>query len=51
MFFDGRAATQEKPETETRRLQIGGGKLRRSPAGEVCLFSLNNSTVSMMKRD
>ena len=27
MFFDGRAATREKPETEIRRPKIGGGKL------------------------
>ena len=51
MFFQRRAATQEKPETEIRRLQIGGGKLRRSPAGEVSFFSINISTVSMMKRE
>ena len=50
-FFEGRAATWKKQETETRRLQIGGGKLRRSPAGEVSFFSINISTVSMMKRE
>ena len=50
-FFDGRAATRKKQETETTRLQIRGGKLRRSPAGEVSFFSIDISTVSMMKRE
>ena len=51
MYFDERAATREKQETETRRLQIRGGELRRSPAGEVSFFSIDISTVSMMKRE
>ena len=51
MFFDGRAATEEKPETKIRRLKIGGRKLRRSPAGEVSFFFIDISTVSMIKRE
>jgi hypothetical protein len=51
MFFGERRRTREKPETERRRQQIGGGKLRRSPARVVSFFSNTISTVSMMKKE
>ena len=42
---------ERNQKTEIRRLKIGGGKLRWSPAGEAFTFSIDISTVSMMKRE
>ena len=51
----GRSEEGRRRNTKHRNrdleLQIGGGKLRRSAAGEVSFFSNDFSTVSMMKRE
>ena len=49
-FSRGEPPHKRNQKTEIRRLKIGGGKLWRSPAGEVSFFSIDISTVSMMKR-
>ena len=51
MFFQREPPHKRNQKTEIRRLKIGGGKLRRSPAGEVSTFSIDISTGSMMKRE
>ena len=50
-FFETSVATRQKQENRDLELQIGGGKLRRGAAGEVSFFSIDISTVSMIKRE
>ena len=50
-FCGTSSATRQKHENKDLELQIGGGKLRQGAAGVVSIFSIDFSTVSMMKRE
>ena len=50
-FSGTSAAETQKHRNGDQELQIGGGKLRRGATGVVCIFSIDFSTVSMMKRE
>jgi len=49
--LEGAPQKTQKHRNGDQELQIGGGKLRRGAAGVVSTFSIDFSTVSMMKRE